>query len=230
LLKKILKKFGPICCQGYGQTESGPSISFLKEQDHNVLSAPEEEWQKLKSCGRPAFSVQVRIVDENNEDMSPGQVGEIIAKSNHTMKEYWKKPEETRKKIVNGWLHTGDMGYYDQDGYIYLVDRKEDMIVTGGENVYPREVEEVLYKHPGVRECAVFGIPDPKWVETVHAVVSLRRGMKSTPEELIAFCKNNITGYKAPKSIDIVDELPKNATGKILKRSLKEKYWIQSDL
>jgi acyl-CoA synthetase (AMP-forming)/AMP-acid ligase II len=230
LLKKILKKFGPICCQGFGQTESGPSITFLKEPDHDVTSASKEKRQRLKSCGRPAFGVQVRIVDENRIDLPSGQVGEIIAKSNHIMKEYWKKPEETRKKIVDGWLHTGDMGYYDNGGYIFLVDRKEDMIVTGGENVYPREVEEILYKHPSVRECSVFGIPDPKWVEAVHAVVALRQGMTTTPEELIAFSKTNLTGYKAPKSIDIMDELPKNATGKIMKRKIKEKYWIKNEV
>jgi len=230
LLKKILKKFGPICCQGFGQTESGPSITFLKEPDHDVMSASDEERQRLRSCGRPAFGVQVRIVDENRVDLPPGQVGEIIAKSNHIMKEYWKKPEETRKKIIEGWLHTGDMGYYDKGGYIFLVDRKEDMIVTGGENVYPREVEEILYKHPAVRECSVFGIPDPKWVEAVHAVVALRQAMITTPEELMAFCKTKMTGYKAPKSIDIMDELPKNATGKIMKRKIKEKYWIKNDI
>jgi acyl-CoA synthetase (AMP-forming)/AMP-acid ligase II len=230
LLKKILKKFGPICCQGFGQTESGPSITFLKEPDHDIMSASDEKRQRLKSCGRPAFGVQVRIVDENHIDLPSGQVGEIIAKSNHIMKEYWNKPEETRKKIVDGWLHTGDMGYYDKGGYIFLVDRKEDMIVSGGENVYPREVEEILYKHPSVRECSVFGIPDPKWVEAVHAVVALRKGMMATPEELIVFCKNNMTGYKAPKSTDIIDELPKNATGKIMKRKIKEKYWIKNDV
>ena len=226
LLKRILKRFGPICCQGYGQTESGPTITFLKEPDHDILNATEAQRKRLKSVGQPAFNVQTRVVDENNMDLPPGQVGEIIANSRHRMKEYWNNPEETKKKIVDGWLHTGDMGYYDNDGYIYLVDRKEDMIVTGGENVYPREVEEILYQHPAVRECSVFGIPDPKWVETVHAVVSLRDGMDATAEDLINFCKENMTRYKAPKSVEFMKELPKNATDKILKREMKDKYWV----
>lgn len=227
LLKRILNRFGPICCQGYGQTESGPSISFLKEEDHDVLDAPEEKRRRLQSVGRPAFNVQVRVVDENNVDLPPKQVGEIIANSRHRMKEYWKNPAETKKKIVDGWLHTGDMGYYDEEGYIFLVDRKEDMIVSGGENIYPREVEEILYKHPAVRECAVFGIPDPKWVEIVHAAVSLRAGMTATADELTQFCKENMARYKAPKSVEFFEDLPKNATSKILKRELKDKYWVK---
>jgi acyl-CoA synthetase (AMP-forming)/AMP-acid ligase II len=141
------------------------------------------------------------------------------------MHKYWRKPKETQKTIVNGWLHTGDLGHYDEDGYIYIVDRKKDMIVSGGENIYPREVEEVLYRHPAVSECAVFGIPDPKWVEAVHAVISLREGATATPEELIEFCKRKTARYKAPKSVEIVEEIPKSGTGKILKKEMKKKYW-----
>jgi acyl-CoA synthetase (AMP-forming)/AMP-acid ligase II len=141
------------------------------------------------------------------------------------MREYWKKPEETKKTIVDGWLHTGDLGHYDEAGYIYIVDRKQDMIISGGENIYPREVEEVLYKHPAVSECAVFGVPDPKWVEAVHGVVSLREGASATPDGLIEFCKKNMARYKAPKTIEIVDEIPKSGTGKILKKEMRKKYW-----
>jgi len=225
VLKKGIKVFGPIIAQGYGQTESGPAISHLSKEDHNVLGKPEKEQKKLMSAGRPDIGVQVRIVDEEDKDVDPGEVGEIIVRSKHIMAEYWHKPEETRANIINGWLHTGDMGYYDEEGYIYIADRKKDMIITGGENVYPREVEEVLYKHPAVLEATVIGIPDPYWIEKVHALVVTKKGINATAEELIAFCKQNIAGYKTPKSVEFVESLPKNPAGKILKRELREKYW-----
>jgi len=225
VLKKGMKVFGPIVAQGYGQTESGPNISHLSREDHNVLDRPEKEQRKLRSAGRPDIGVQVRIVDEKGNDVQPGEVGEILARSKHIMVGYWHKPEETNTTLVNGWLHTGDMGYCDEEGYLYIADRKKDMIISGGENVYPREVEEVLYEHPAVLEAAVIGVPDPYWVERVHAVVVTRKGMSTTAEELITFCKKRIAGYKAPKDIEFVDSLPKNAAGKILKRELREKYW-----
>ena len=226
VLKKGMKVFGPIFAQGYGQSESGPAISHLSKEDHNVLDRPEKEQKKLMSAGRPDIGVQVRIVDDEGNDVKPGEVGEIIVWSKHIMVEYWHKPDDTRANIVNGWLHTGDMGYYDEEGYIYIVDRRKDMIISGGENVYPREVEEILYRHPAVLEATVIGIPDPYWVERVHAVVVTKKGASTTAEELIAFCKERIAGYKAPKSVEFVDSLPKNPAGKILKRELREKYWV----
>ena len=225
VLKRGMKVFGPIIAQGYGQSESGPAISHLSREDHNVLDRPEAEQKKLSSAGRPDIGVQVRIVDENDNDLKPGKVGEIIVRSRHIMVEYWHKPDETRGTLINGWLHTGDMGYYDKEGYIYIADRKKDMIISGGENIYPREVEEVLYQHPAVLEAAVIGIPDPYWVERVHAIVVTKKGASTTAEEIIAFCKKNIAGYKAPKSVEFVDSLPKNPAGKILKRELRGKYW-----
>ncbi|MBU0733383.1 MAG: AMP-binding protein [Proteobacteria bacterium] len=140
-------------------------------------------------------------------------------------KGYWRNPETTADTIKNGWLHTGDMGYMDESGYLFIMDRSKDMIISGGENIYPREIEEVLVKHPAVREVAVIGVPDPKWGEAVKAVVSCAEGKSTTEDELIAFCKDNIASYKKPKSIDFVDELPKNNYGKILKRELRAKYW-----
>jgi acyl-CoA synthetase (AMP-forming)/AMP-acid ligase II len=223
VLKKGMKVFGPIFAQGYGQSESGPAISHLSREDHNVLDRPKEEQKKLMSAGRPDIGVQVRIVDDEANDVEPGKVGEIIVQSKQTMVEYWHKPDDTQASIVNGWLYTGDMGYYDEKGYIYIVDRKKDMIISGGENVYPREVEELLYRHPAVLEAAVIGIPDPYWVEKVHAIVVLKEGASLTADELIAFCKEHIAGYKAPKSVEFVDSLPKNPAGKILKRELREK-------
>jgi acyl-CoA synthetase (AMP-forming)/AMP-acid ligase II len=224
LIKKAIKKWGPIFFQGYGQTESGPDICFLKEEDHNVMDKSPADQQRLRSCGRPVLDVHVRIVDENNNDIPVGEAGEIIVHSRHLMKEYWNKPEETKSTIIDGWLHTRDMGRMDEAGYIFLVDRKSDMIISGGENIYPREVEEVLYQHPSVLECAVIGIPDAKWVEAVHAVVVLKKGSTTTKDEIIEFCKNNIARYKAPKSMEIVSELPKNASGKIFKKELRLKW------
>jgi long-chain acyl-CoA synthetase len=140
------------------------------------------------------------------------------------MVEYWQRPEETREAIVDGWLHTGDLGYYDEKGFIYLVDRKKDMIVTGGENVYSREVEDVLYMHPAISEAAVIGIPDPLWVERVHALVVLNEDAMATEKSIIQFCKEHLASYKAPKSIEFTKSLPKNPQGKILKRELKKKF------
>jgi len=225
VLKKGMKALGPIFAQGYGQSESGPAISHLSKEDHNVLGRPKKEQRKLMSAGRPDIGVQVRIVDDDGNDVEPGEVGEITVRSKQVMVEYWHKPDDTRANIVNGWLHTGDMGYYDAEGYIYIVDRKKDMIISGGENVYPREIEEILYRHPAVLEAAVIGIPDPYWIERVHAVVAIKKGAKATAEELIAFCKKHIASYKTPKSVEFVDSLPKNPAGKILKRELRDKYW-----
>ncbi|OGO25292.1 MAG: hypothetical protein A2144_04855 [Chloroflexi bacterium RBG_16_50_9] len=222
VLKRGMAAFGPIFAQGYGQSESGPAICHLAREDHNLLGTPEEI--RLTSAGQPDIGVQVRIVDENELDVAPGQVGEIIVRSQHMMLEYWRKPEDTASTIVEGWLHTGDMGIYDEKGYIFIVDRKKDMIKTGGENVFPREVEEVLYRHPAVQEVAVIGIPDPYWVERVHAVVSLKKGACATADELIALCKKSLASYKAPKDVEFMDSLPKNPSGKIVKRELKEKY------
>jgi long-chain acyl-CoA synthetase len=225
VLKGGMKVFGPIFAQGYGQSESGPAISHLSKEDHNVLDKPEKEQRKLSSAGRPDIGVQVRILGEKGNDLGPGEVGEIAVRSKQTMVEYWKKPKETKATLVNGWLQTGDMGYYDEEGYIYIADRKKDMIISGGENVYPREIEEVLYRHPAVLEAAVIGIPDEYWVEKVHAVVALKKGKTASAEEITAFCKKSLAGYKTPKSIEFVDALPKNAAGKILKRELRDKYW-----
>ncbi len=224
VLKSGMKVFGPIFAQGYGQSESGPAISHLSKEDHNVLDKPAKEQKKLSSAGRPDIGVQVRILDEKGNDVGPDEVGEIAVRSKQTMVEYWKKPKETKAALINGWLHTGDMGYFDEEGYIYIADRKKDLIISGGENIYPREVEEVLYRHPAVMEAAVIGVPDEYWVEKVHAVIALKKGKQATAEEIVAFCKKNIAGYKTPKSIEFVDALPKNPTGKILKRELRDKY------
>ena len=225
LLRQGLQKFGPVFSQGYGQTESGPQICALPTEAHEVLDKSEKEQEVLSSCGQPSIGVHVRIVDEKNNDVPARTVGEIAVQSDSVMVEYWQKPKETAEAVVDGWLHTGDLAYYDEKGFIYIVDRKKDMIVSGGENVYPREVEEVLYRHPAVAEAAVIGVPDPKWVERVHAVIVLKAGATATAEEMTAYCKECMASYKTPKSIEFVASLPKNPQGKILKRELREKYW-----
>ena len=226
VLKSGLATFGNVFGQGYGMSESGPAICHLPKEDHDVLGKPQEKI--LSSAGQPDIGVQVRIVDDKNKDVDPGEMGEIIVRSKHNMIEYWKSPKDTKSTIVDGWLHTGDIGCYDENGYVYIVDRKKDKIITGGENVFPREVEEILYRHPAIHEAAIIGIPDPYWVEKVHAVVSLKKGASVTAEELVAFCKKNLAGYKSPKSVEFMDALPKNAAGKIMKRDLREKYWAES--
>jgi len=225
LLRRGMKRFGAIFMQGYGQSESGPDITFMSKKSHHVLDKSLEKQKVLASCGQPCMGVHVRIVDENNNDVKPYTIGEIALQSKTVMVEYWHKPDETRDVMVDGWLHTGDMGYYDQQGYIYIVDRKKDMIITGGENVYPREIEEVLYWHPAVAEAVAIGVPDELWVERVHAVVVLKEGQHAAGDEIMEFCKHHLARYKVPKSVEFVESLPKNPQGKILKRELREKYW-----
>jgi acyl-CoA synthetase (AMP-forming)/AMP-acid ligase II len=222
-LKRALKAF-PFCgfLQQYGTTET--TGFTLSVDDH--LKAIGEKPHLLYSCGRPWEQTQVKIVPEAGGEAKPGEIGEIAVKTPRMMQGYWRNPEETVKTIREGWLYTGDMGRLDEEGYLYIVDRKKDMIVTGGENVYPTEVEDILFKHPAVLEAAVIGIPDPKWVESVKAIVVVRQGMTVTGAELIAFCKGHIAGYKCPKTVEFISELPKSPTGKVLRRVLRQKHSI----
>jgi len=224
VLKRGVKTFGSIFAEGYGQSESGPNITHLSREAHNILDKSEEKQKRLKSAGVPDIGVHVRIVDEEDNDLKAGELGEIKIQSKHMMIEYWKKPEDTESTIIKGWLHTGDIGYYDEEGYIYIVDRKKDIIKSGGENVYAREVEDILIGHPDVIEAVVIGIPDSYWVEKVHAVVVKRPGANVTAEEIMSFCKGKIAGYKVPKSLEFIDSLPKTATGKVLKKDLRKIY------
>jgi acyl-CoA synthetase (AMP-forming)/AMP-acid ligase II len=224
LLRQGLEIFGPIFSQGYGQTESGPQICSLPRKAHQVLDRPLAEQKVLGSCGQPSLGVHVRVVDGENNDVAPGIVGEIIARSDSIMVEYWNLPQETAETVMDGWLHTGDLGYYDEQGFVYIVERKKDMIVSGGENVYSREVEEVLYRHPAVAEVAVVGVPDAVWVERVHAVIALKEDATVPEEEVIAFCKAHLAAYKAPKTVAFVETLPKSAQGKILKKEIRKRY------
>jgi long-chain acyl-CoA synthetase len=222
-LKKGVKRFGKIFVQLLGQTET-LNLTILGKEDHNIEGS-EKLIKRLESVGRPPNANEVRIVDENLKDVPVGQVGEIVAKSDRMMKEYWKMPKETAEIMRGGWLHTGDLGRKDEDGYIYIVDRKKDMIISGGENIYSREVEEVLYTHPAVQEAAVVGIPDEKWGEAVKAVVVLRKGMTATEGEIIDLCKEHLASYKKPKSVEFWDSLPMTGSGKIMKNEIRERYW-----
>jgi acyl-CoA synthetase (AMP-forming)/AMP-acid ligase II len=223
-LKEAIERLGPCLTQLYGLGETPMTVTYLPHEDH-VLEGTDKQMKRLAAAGIPRTGVEVKIFDPNDQEVAVGEMGEVVARSDVVMKGYWRDPEATAETLRNGWLHTGDLGYMDEDGYLYLMDRSKDMIVSGGENIYPREIEEVIIRHPAIREVAVIGVPDPKWGEAVKAVVSMAPGASITEEELIAFCKDHIASYKKPKSFDFVDELPKNNYGKIMKRELRARYW-----
>ncbi len=227
-LKKAIEKLGPCLIQLYGQAESPMTITYLPHGDH-VVDGTKDQIKRLASAGYPRTDVEVKIFDGDDNELSVGEIGEIVTRSDVVMKGYWRNPEATMQTLKNGWLHTGDMGYMDGCGFLFIMDRTKDMIISGGENIYPREIEEVIIQHPAVREVSVIGIPDPKWGEAVKAVVSLVPGETITESELIIYCQNNMASYKKPKFVDIVDELPKNNYGKILKRELRDRYWSDRD-
>lgn len=209
--------------QGYGQTETAPNISMLLDK-YNTDEGPLAG--KIESAGQPVFSMEVRIFNEDDEEVPLGTMGEIVTRGPHVMAGYWNKPEATAAALRGGWMHTGDIGYMDADGFIFIVDRLKDMIISGGENVYSTEVENALYQHPAVAACAVIGIPHEKWGESVHAVVQPKEGYDLTPEEIIDHCRQHIAGYKCPRSVEIREEpLPISGAGKILKKVLRASYW-----
>ena len=228
LLKKAMMRFRCQFLQFYGQTETGPIVTLLKPEDH-VLDGTPEQLARLASAGRPMLNYELRIVDEEGNDAPTGEVGEIVVRSESMTVGYWNLPEETAKTIKGGWLYTGDFGRLDSEGYVYIVDRKNDMIISGGKNIYPREIEEVLYQHPGVLEATVIGVPDEHWGESVKALVVLRDAAIATEEEIISYCKGNLASYKKPRTVEFREELPKSPTGKILKRLIRDEYWKRRD-
>ncbi len=223
-LRRALGTFGNIFVQVYGLSEAPNPDLYLSKEDH-VLEGTEEQMRRLQSAGKEAYGVFVRVVDKAGKDITPGDIGEIIIAGDNIMTEYWKLPEVTAETIRDGWLYTGDMATVDKGGYIFIVDRRKDLIISGGFNVYPREIEEVLYTHPALLEAAVIGVPDDHWGESVKAVISNRPGMEVTEKELVSFCEKKLSNYKRPKSFVFLKELPKGPNGKILKRELREKYW-----
>ncbi len=209
--------------QGYGMTETSPLITFLSDEYHVTEG---NKAGKLASAGRAGITVEVMIADENDNEVPRQVVGEVLTRGPHVMLGYWKMPELTETTLRHGWMHTGDMAYMDDDGFIYIVDRNKDMIISGGENVYSTEVETALYEHTAVKECAVIGIPHEQWGEQVHAVVVLHDNQQITEEELINHCKDLIAGYKCPRSISFREQpLPLSGAGKILKTELREPFW-----
>ncbi len=223
-LKEALKIFGPVLVQNYGQAEAAMTICLLKKEDH-VLEGDPKEVARLASVGRPYSWVEVKIADDDGNEVPPGEVGEVIVRGEHQMIGYLNMPEETSRALINGWIHTGDIGRKDEKGFIFLLDRKKEMIISGGLNIYPGEVEQVLYQHPAVMEAAVFGVPDEKWGEAVTAAVAFKPGMSASEEELLAFCKESLPGFKKPQRIYIKDSLPKGSAGKISRRELSAPFW-----
>lgn len=222
-LKEAMEEFGPIFMQGYSQMEVANQTAIFTIPEH--IEAMKENPERLKSCGRPVIMSQVRIVDEDGHDVPVGEVGEIITRGPHMMKGYWNQERETKETIRDGWLYTADMARMDEDGFIYIVDRKKDMIISGGLNIYSAEVEFVLMKHPVISQAAVIGVPDDKWGESIKAVLVLEAGASTTPEDIMAFCKDYLSAYKRPKSLEFVDRLPVTPYGKIDKKALRAKYW-----
>jgi len=223
-LKQAIDIFGSIFRQNYGLTEATQPIIFLPPEDH-VIDGNPVRVKRLASAGRPALGVEVRLVNDAGEEVLPEEDGEILIRSDVVMAGYWKDPEATSGALRDGWFHTGDMARMDEDGYIFIVDRKKDMIISGGFNIYPREVEKAIEMHPDVLEVAVIGVPDDVWGESVKALIVPKDGAEISEQEIIDHCKSLIASYKKPKFVEFVKELPKNTTGKILKRELKERHW-----
>ncbi|QCI66973.1 acyl-CoA synthetase [Phreatobacter stygius] len=209
--------------QAYGMTELSPIATILHWNEHIGEGRAKG---RHRAGGRATLGCEVRIVDANDQPVPSGTVGEIVARGDNVMMGYWERPEETERALIGGWMHTGDGGFMDADGFVYVVDRVKDMIISGGENVYSTEVENAVAQHPAVAQCAVVGIPSEEWGEQVHAVVVRKPGAVVSPQEVIAFCKERIAGYKCPRSVDISDTpLPMSGAGKILKRELRKPFW-----
>ncbi len=229
-VKGIVQEFGCDYMQFYGMTETSPFLTISAPKAH-LRSLPEDKLLELKSkTGRPFIAVEVKVVnDEGNEVKNDNtEVGEIVARGPVVFSGYWKQPETTAQALIDGWIHTGDMAVVDSEGYINICDRKKDMIITGGENVYSTEVEYALYEHSAVLECAVLGVPDEKWGESVKAIVVLKQGQSAGEAELIEFVQERLGRFKAPRSVEFEHELPKTGSGKIFKKGLREKYWAAS--
>ena len=222
-LRRAMSVFGCDFVQAYGMTETSAVLTYLLPAEHRRALA--EKPELLLSAGCPVVGVDLRIVDENDVPVPRGTIGEIVARGPQLMQGYWNRPEETREALRGGFMHTGDAGVMDEEGFVYIQDRVKDMIVSGGENIYPRMIEEVLFTHPAIADAAAIGVPHETWGETVKAVVVLRAGATATEDEIIEFCRGRLGGFERPRSVDLVSELPRNHTGKVLRRVLREPYW-----
>jgi acyl-CoA synthetase (AMP-forming)/AMP-acid ligase II len=226
-LKKAIAVFGPVMAGAYGQTEAPASIAYLPPAEHFKAGELGSDG-RLSSTGRPGPLIRVEIMNDDNQVLGTGETGEICVRGDLVMKGYYRAPELTAQTVVGGWLHTGDIGHLDADGYLHITDRKKDMIISGGFNVYPSEVEQVIWSHPKVQDCAVIGVPDGDWGEAVKAVVELNPGETVTAEELIALCKSTLGSVRTPKTVDFVPSLPRSPVGKVLKKDLRDTYWVET--
>jgi acyl-CoA synthetase (AMP-forming)/AMP-acid ligase II len=220
ILRRAIARYGNIFTQVYTLSESPVITTILRPDEH--IDRETVAGNRLASCGREVITMELRLVDDAGNDVRPGEVGEIIVRSTNNMAGYWRLPEETANTLVDGWVHTGDMARRDAEGYVYLVDRKKDVIITGAFNVYPKEVEDVLYKHAAVAQCAVVGVPDEEWGEAIKAFVVLRPGETASTDELIRLCRDNLASYKKPRHVEFVDALPLSPVGKIMRRALRD--------
>jgi acyl-CoA synthetase (AMP-forming)/AMP-acid ligase II len=220
LVRRAIEAFGPVMTQLFGMTETATVGTALLPVDHDP-----DNPKLLTSCGRAMPGVDIAVVRADKSQAAVGESGEVLIRCDAVMAGYWNRPTDNAAALENGWYHTGDIGYLDAAGYLYVQDRLKDMIISGGENVYPAEVERVLIEHPAVADVAVFGVPDDRWGEAVKAAVVVKPGESLTAESLLAFARERLGGYKCPKSVDFVEALPRNAAGKILKRRLREPYW-----
>ena len=220
-LAEAIDVFGPVMAQVWGQTEAPMICSYMHPADYSLASNS----ATLKSCGRPSPLTRIEVMDDAGNLLPSNAVGELVIRSNLVMRGYLNLPDETAAVSRFGWHHTGDVGYRDDAGYFYIIDRKKDMIISGGFNIYPSEIEQVLWKHASVLDCAVIGVPDPKWGESVKAVVELKQGSSATEEDLRDHCRSQLGGMKTPKSVEIWATLPRSAVGKVLKREIRERFW-----
>jgi acyl-CoA synthetase (AMP-forming)/AMP-acid ligase II len=223
-IKEAMEVFGPVMMTGFGQTEIGPNATFFSPEEH-ARALREGDERRFTSCGRPTLFARVEIMDEHGVLQPPDTLGELVVRSSAVMKGYYDNPEETARVSTHGWHHTGDVGYKDADGWVYLVDRKRDMLISGGFNIFPAEIEKVLISHPAIQDCAVVGVPDEQWGEAVKAVLELKAGCAVEPEELSALCRAKLSGFKVPKSFEIWPELPRTAAGKVMRRRVREHFW-----
>lgn len=228
-LQEALSIFGPVMVQCYGQAEAPFVCTCMTASDHARILADPSLWHRLSGCGRASPTVRIGVMDSNGRLLGPGERGEIVVQGDLVMKGYYQDPEKTREALKNGWLHTGDVGYMDDDGIYYIVDRLKDLIVSGGFNISPGEIEQVLWSLPEVADCAVVGVPDDTWGEAVKAIVELKSGQSLDTEAALALCRERLGGMKTPKTIEIWTQLPRSTVGKVLKREIRARFWSEQD-
>ena len=228
VIKKAISEFpNTRFINAFGQTETASTITMLPPDDHDIKESDPDYEKKLKrlaSIGKPLPDVEVKIVDEDGKDVAVGENGEIVARGDRLMKGYWNREEATKETLRGGWLYTGDLGYWDPDGYIFLSGRAKDFLKRGGEMIAPEEVEQIIMSHPSVDEAAIIGVPDVEWGERVRAMVVIKPGQELTAEDVVEHCRPKMAGFKRPEDVVFIDELPRNPMGKVLKRVLREEY------